>query len=190
MRDFSVTASLINGVIPGDDNGPALFYTGYFSQQHLVAMGDVLRVWLSQHEPSAAIRRRLFSVFIEMGQNIVRYSAEQMLLTQTENEFRFGSLCLRNDAHTYYLETMNLVLAVQVTFLQSNLDTMRTMTKEEMKAAWKQGLRNEAPPHSKGASIGLLSVARDSSAPLEYRFCPLGKSPHTAFYLKATLCHD
>ncbi|EBW6088513.1 hypothetical protein A4L73_27625, partial [Salmonella enterica subsp. enterica serovar Enteritidis] len=52
----------------------ALFYTGYFSQQNIIAMGDVIRVWLDKHESSSAIRRRLFSVFVEMGQNIVRYS--------------------------------------------------------------------------------------------------------------------
>jgi hypothetical protein len=57
-------------------NAVELFYTGYFSQQHIVSLGEVIRAWLDKHESSAVTRRKLFSAFIEMGQNIVRYSAD------------------------------------------------------------------------------------------------------------------
>ncbi len=74
-----------------------LFYTGYFSQQHIVAMGDVVRAWLDKHESSLPLRRRLFSVFIEMGQNIVRYSSDERYIGTDNEELRFGSLCLHTD---------------------------------------------------------------------------------------------
>jgi hypothetical protein len=86
-----------------------LFYTGYFSQQHIVSMGDVMRTWLDKHEASSATRRKLFSVFIEMGQNIVRYSSDERFLCTGQDELRYGSLCFHTDQANYYLETANLV---------------------------------------------------------------------------------
>lgn len=167
-----------------------LFYTGYFSQQHIVTMGDVVRTWLDKHESSLALRRRLFSVFIEMGQNIVRYSSDERYLGTGEEELRFGSLCFHTDNTNYYLETANLVGHEESSLLRNNLDVLRTMTQAEIKQAWKQGLRSEAPATSKGANIGLLTMARETSEPLEYRIHPLAASSLSAFHLKATFCHD
>ena len=167
-----------------------LFYTGYFSQQHIVAMGDVVRAWLDKHESSLPLRRRLFSVFIEMGQNIVRYSSDERYIGTDKEELRFGSLCLHTDHANYYLETANLVGYEASSLLQNNLDVLRTMTQAEIKQAWKQNLRSEAPATSKGANIGLLTMARDTSEPLEYRIHPLAASSLSAFHLKATFCHD
>lgn len=167
-----------------------LFYTGYFSQQHIVSMGDVIRTWLDKHEASSATRRKLFSVFIEMGQNIVRYSSDERFLCTGQDELRYGSLCFHTDQVNYYLETANLVGPEESSLLKTNLEVLRTMTQAEIRNAWKQGLRSEAPATSKGANIGLLTMARDTSEPLEYRIHPLAASSLSAFHLKATFCHD
>ncbi|MGY5956048.1 SiaB family protein kinase [Kosakonia sp. BK9b] len=171
-------------------NAVELFYTGYFSQQHIVSLGEVMRTWLDKHESSAITRRKLFSVFIEMGQNIVRYSSDERFLCTGQDELRFGSVCFHMDPRHYYLETANLVGPEASSLLQTNLEVLRTMTQAEIRDAWKQGLRAEAPATSKGANIGLLTMARDTSAPLEYRIHPLAAGNLSAFHLKATFCHD
>ncbi|WOZ78712.1 SiaB family protein kinase [Kosakonia sacchari] len=171
-------------------NAVELFYTGYFSQQHIVSLGEVIRTWLDKHESSAITRRKLFSAFIEMGQNIVRYSSDDRYLSTEQQELRFGSVCFHMDQTHYYLETANLVGPEASTLLQTNLDVLRGMSQAEIRDAWKQGLRSEAPVTSKGANIGLLTMARDTSLPLEYRIHPLAASSLSAFHLKATFCHD
>ncbi|CAK9886312.1 MAG: hypothetical protein XXXJIFNMEKO3_02740 [Candidatus Erwinia impunctatus] len=62
----------------------ALQYTGFFSQTNIAAMAEVIRLYLEQHETSGSRRRRLFSTFIEMVQNILRYSADQRALVNSE----------------------------------------------------------------------------------------------------------
>jgi len=171
-------------------NAVELFYTGYFSQQHIVSLGEVIRTWLDKHESSAITRRKLFSAFIEMGQNIVRYSSDDRYLSTEQQELRFGSVCFHMDQTHYYLETANLVGPEASSLLQTNLDVLRGMSQAEIRDAWKQGLRSEAPVSSKGANIGLLTMARDTSLPLEYRIHPLAASSLSAFHLKATFCHD
>ncbi len=51
------------------------------------------------------------------------------------------------------------------------------MTLDEIKQAYKQTLRAEAPEGSKGAGLGFLTMARDASAPLEYNFQPIDTDP-------------
>ena len=183
-------AVLLPLLTPQRQNGVTLSYTGFFSQQNIVAMGEVIRAWLDKHEPSAATRRKLFSVFVEMGQNIVRYSSDDRFLNAGADELRYGSLCFHTDSARYYLETANLVGPEESSLLQTNLEVLRAMTQDEIKQAWKRGLKSEAPATSKGANIGLLTMARDTSEPLEYRFHPLAASHLSAFHLKATFCHD
>ncbi|MNT96692.1 hypothetical protein D3C72_2388500 [compost metagenome] len=60
--------------------------------------------------------------------------------------------------------------------LTDKLDALRAMSLEEIKQSYREQLRN--PDHSatdtlsKGAGLGLLTIARDASAPLEYSFAP------------------
>ena len=170
-------------------NGVALLYTGYFSQPNITAMGEVLRLYLEQNESSAVTRRKLFSTFIEMSQNILRYSYDHQILLKERDELRFGSICVRNESCKYYLESTNMVPVENSTHLQAHLETLRSMAPEEIKRAWKLGLLSETPATSKGANLGLLTIARDTSEPLVYQFNQLDATALCAFYLKATICH-
>lgn len=191
MSELQVkTATLLPLLTPQRQGGVALSYTGFISQQNIVSMGEVVRAWLDENETSAALRRKLFSVFVEMGQNIVRYSSDERFLHKGEEALRYGSLCFHADCTRYYLETANLVGPEESSLLRANLEVLRAMTQDEIRQAWKRGLRSEAPPTSKGANIGLLTMARDTSEPLEYRLHPLAASHLSAFHLKATFCHD
>ena len=99
-------------------------------------------------------------------------------------------MSFHTDRMNYYLETANLVGPEASSLLSTNLEVLRTMSQAEIRNAWKQGLRSEAPATSKGANIGLLTMARDTSEPLEYRIQPLAASSLSAFHLKATFCHE
>ncbi len=168
----------------------ALQYTGFFSPQNITAMGEVVKLFLEKHEQSLKVRRRLFSSFVEIAQNILRYSQDSRALSHDEQLYRFGSVCLRYDDGRYYLESTNLVGTDASDQLRINLESLRVMSIDEIKQAYRHGLRAESPAWSKGANIGLLTLARDVSEPLEYHLRPLEASDLTAFWLKATICHD
>ncbi|CRH39786.1 Putative uncharacterized protein {ECO:0000313/EMBL:BAK12621.1} [Pantoea ananatis] len=168
----------------------ALQYTGFFSPQNITAMGEVVKLFLENHEQSQKVRRRLFSSFVEIAQNILRYSQDSRALSHNDQLYRFGSLSLRYDDGRYYLESANLVGSDATHQLRGDLDSLRVMNADEIKQAYRNRLRAESPVWSKGANIGLLTLARDVSEPLEYCFQPLEASELSAFWLKATICHD
>ncbi len=91
------------------------------------------------------------------------------------------------DTAHYYLETANLVGPEASSLLQTNLEVLRTMTQAEIRDASEAGTaRRSADDQQRRANIGLLTMARDTSAPLEYRIHPLAAGNLSAFHLKAT----
>lgn len=168
----------------------ALHYTGFFSPQNITAMGEVIKVFLENQQAPVKVRRRLFSSFVEIVQNILRYSQDSRALSHEEQDFRFGTVCLRIDGDNYVLESSNLVAQAACDQLRDWLDMLRTMSNEEIKQAYRVGLRSESPATSKGANIGLLTLARDVSEPLEYELRPLETSDFATFWLKATIHQD
>jgi hypothetical protein len=164
------------------------YYFGYFSQTIVSAMADTIKLSLKQADTSASAKRKLFSCFVEMAQNIIHYSSDSLTPpTQSDAEVRQGSVCIGQADDRYYLMCSNRVAAADVGPLREKLDPLKSMTLEEIKRAYQETLRAELPEGSKGAGLGFLTVARDASEPLEFEFAPLDSHEDMMFYLKATV---
>ena len=166
------------------------YYVGYFSQHIVAAMADAVKLQLEVAGITGPTRRKLFSSFIEMAQNIIHYSADMLTpASQPDGELRHGSVCIRRDeGGRFLLLCANPVEPEIADALRAKLETLRSMTLEEIKQAYRQTLREETPEGSKGAGMGLLTVARDAREPLEFDFDAAdsdGGAP--VFYLKAAI---
>jgi hypothetical protein len=166
------------------------YYVGYFSQHIIAAMADAVKLQLEVAGVAAPTRRKLFSSFVEMAQNIIHYSADSLTpASQNDGELRHGSVCIRReDDGSFLLLCANPIEPLMAQDLQGKLDALRCMTLEEIKQAYRQTLREETPEGSKGAGMGFLTLARDARQPLEFDFDTddaSGDSP--VFYLKAAI---
>ncbi|MEH3085575.1 MAG: SiaB family protein kinase [Xylophilus ampelinus] len=166
------------------------YYVGYFSQHIVAAMADAVKLQLEVAGVAGPTRRKLFSSFIEMAQNIIHYSSDALTPPSQDNgELRHGSVCIRRETDgSFLLLCANPVEPRVADELRAKLDALRSMTLDEIKQAYRQTLREESPEGSKGAGIGLLTVARDAREPLEFDFEAAeepGRSP--VFYLKAAI---
>lgn len=166
------------------------YYVGYFSQHIVAAMADAVKLQLEVAGVAGPTRRKLFSSFIEMAQNIIHYSADALTPpSQPDGELRHGSVCIRREADgRFLLLCANPIEAGMADELRHKLDRLRSMTLDEIKQAYRQTLREDTPQGSKGAGMGFLTVARDASAPLEFDFDPAqGAAGAPVFYLKAAI---
>lgn len=172
------------------------YYVGYFSQTIIASMAEAMKLQLEVAGVPGPTRRKLFSSFVEMAQNIVHYSADSLTRTGDEDgELRHGSVCIKQEGDgRFLLLCANAIERRMVDELRPKLDALHSMTLEEIKQAYKQTLRSDTPEGSKGAGMGFLTVARDASKPLEFDF-QLPDGVHGAentqgaavFYLKATI---
>nr|WP_175525964.1 SiaB family protein kinase [Paracidovorax konjaci] len=166
------------------------YYVGYFSQHIVAAMADAVKLQLEVAGVAGPTRRKLFSSFIEMAQNIIHYSADALTpASQADGELRHGSVCIRREADgRFLLLCANPIESGLADDLRSKLEQLRSMTLEEIKQAYRQTLREETPSGSKGAGMGFLTVARDASEPLEFDFdASQGMAGAPVFYLKAAI---
>ncbi|EHQ53718.1 MULTISPECIES: SiaB family protein kinase [Ectothiorhodospira] len=169
------------------NQGLVFYYVGYFSQNIINAIGDAVRLRLECSETPGSLRRKIFSIFIEMAQNIVHYSSDQLTLeSDRTHEMRAGSVCITQESGHFLIICKNPVTPEWAQQLRQELEALRVMSVDQIRQSYREQLRREAPEHSKGAGLGLLTIARDSSGPIEYALetNPCGD---VLFTLKATL---
>lgn len=165
------------------------FYVGYFSQHVVAAIAEAIKMRLDTAGAAGPTRRKIFSSFVEMSQNIMHYSSDALTpQDQTENQMRRGSICIGVVDERFFLLCTNPVAARNMANIRSRLEQLHCMTMEEIRDAYKKALREETPEHSRGAGLGFLTMARDASAPLEFEFVPdASDSSVTMFCIKAII---
>lgn len=180
-------AATANPCFPGLTDGLIFFYAGYFSQNIINAIGDAVRLRLEQSDAPGGVRRKIFSTFIEMAQNIVHYSSDTLTPPdQATLEMRAGSVMVMHTDGQFLITCANPVDAQYADKLKGILDPLRAMTTEQIKDAYRKTLRADTDEDSKGSGLGFLTIAKDSSAPIEFQFSP-NEHGLFMFTLKATI---
>ncbi|BAO29151.1 SiaB family protein kinase [Sulfuritalea hydrogenivorans] len=175
------------------ENGVIFYYTGMFSQNIVAAIGDTLRQRLDSVNASGTARRKVFSTFIEMAQNILHYAPETPETGGAGCPAGYGALAVgRNDNEKFFVVCGNPVRMEDVSRLHEKLEPLRQMSIEEIKAAYREQLRNDGhagDTSSKGAGLGFLTMARDATEPIEYSIAYASKAENgrADLYLRATI---
>lgn len=148
------------------------YYSGYMSQAILQATVEAVKLRLESRGQNSGVRRRVLSSLIEMGQNIVHYSADCLSdPTQSADEMRFGSISIVQEGDRYVVSCSNPIEVAAYIRLEPKVAMVSRMNLDEIKAAYRATLRaEEGEEGSKGAGLGLLTLARDASDSLKYRF--------------------
>jgi hypothetical protein len=164
------------------------FYAGYFSQHVVAAISETIRARLDTAGAAGPTRRRIFSSFVEMAQNIMHYSSDTLTPGAHDAQMRRGSFCIGIKDDSFFLLCANPVDSTNVQRIRCRLEPLHTMTMEQIKFAYKKALREETPADSKGAGMGFLTMAREASAPLEFEFVPEPQhAGTTVFCIKAII---
>ncbi|MFI4939619.1 MAG: SiaB family protein kinase [Burkholderiales bacterium] len=165
------------------------FYVGYFSQHIVASISDVIKARLANGGAAGPTRRKIFSSFVEMSQNIMHYSSDSLTpKDQVGSQMRRGSFCIGIDEGSFFLLCANPVATENVEKMRTKLESLHTMTMQEIKDAYKKALREETPRDSQGSGLGFLTLARDASEPLEFEFVQDAEDPNTSiFCIKAII---
>lgn len=147
------------------ESGTLICFNGEISRSLLEELGHALRRYLeADHEKSAAAFD-VFSVYIEITQNIRHYAAEQ---GYTEPESAATVVISHAPGGRYIVSAGNVVERDHGLALLERIRSYAAMDKAALKAAYKTQLRQ---PRDNGrperAGLGLIDVARRASAPPE-----------------------
>ncbi|WP_029008684.1 SiaB family protein kinase [Azospirillum halopraeferens] len=162
-----------------DAKGIIFSFSGYVSEGILYSLGEALREKMTLEEADGPTVRRVFSVFVEQMQNIIRYSAEKITAGDGRSiELSAGMVTIGMEDKTFFIVCANTLRSDDVPVLKERLDFLQGLDKDAIKAYYREQLREAPDEGSRGATIGLIEIARRASAPIEYDFAPLddGKS--------------
>jgi len=147
-------------------------YSGPIAQSSIEGVGETLRRKLEFEEAGNATTLAVFSIFIEQVQNVLNYSAEKLQKDdQDEKELRVGVIVIgQEESGCYTVSCGNKVFNQDIPRIQRSIDQLQNLSKDELRALYRERRRQERDPESKGAGLGLIEMARRSAAPLTYAF--------------------
>ncbi|MBN2887479.1 MAG: SiaB family protein kinase [Chromatiaceae bacterium] len=165
--------------------GVIFSFVGYLSEGILYSLGEALKQKMSLEATDANVIKRVFSVFVEQAQNIIRYSADRVAgELDRPVELSSGLVVVGREEGRFSVVCANIVAHTEVGRLRERLEQLAAMDADELKSHYREKLREPSEADSRGGSIGLIEIARRSSAPIEFGFIELD-AERTYFCLKA-----
>ncbi|UCH93571.1 MAG: SiaB family protein kinase [Candidatus Aminicenantes bacterium] len=150
-----------------------LDFQGAISQDMVVGMAELLKNKFSQELGRANIVKKLFSIFIEMAQNIAIYSAERVYLDDRHRDVGAGIIMVTEKNKIYQITSGNLVKKDSIPKIIEHCRTINHMDKEKLKQFYKAQIKSSREKGKKGAGVGLIDMARKSGNPILYEVTPV-----------------
>ena len=159
-----------------------LVFKGSLSQDVLVGMGEILLDNLSK-KLAKTNTKRMFSVFVELTQNIQRYSSKKIAVD--DKKIGFGIICVEDLKDKYIIVSGNLVNSENVKHLTEQLDYLNNLSMDDLKKLRKTRLRSERLKGSMGAGIGFIDIIRKSGFPIRYEIMQVDEThSFVSFYIE------
>lgn len=152
------------------------FFRGYVTEEILSGTALALKKRLSCEDVDNRIAKSTFFIFVELAQNILRYSAETKSVDTDSGpeEIRFGEVAVGLREGRIFVSSVNLIESGKVPGLKSKLAAIEALDAEGRKRLYKDTLRAAPPEGSKGAGVGFVEIARRATSGFEYSFAEAG----------------
>lgn len=133
---------------------------------------------LDNFEGLTKLKKKISFLIVECFQNIVRHGE-----VGKDYEIPEGVFITRNIGNINYIASINYLNNSIVKPLQSTLDKLKTLTKDELKSFYIDTLVNSDITEKGGAGLGLIELARKSTYPLSYEFEQIDENLSAFYFL-------
>jgi hypothetical protein len=148
------------------ENNIYMIWSGHVSPGIGEEVLSITESRLSEEDVNGALRRRVFSITVEMLENVSKYSIGK----DNEKEFGMPVVVLRFENGRFIITTANLVLNDKVDELNKKLDFINSKNSSELKDLFYKSLTNQSIETDRTGNLGLVSMARRSGSKLDYHF--------------------
>jgi hypothetical protein len=152
-----------------------LDFQGAMSQDMLVGMAELIKNKSTGDTAQSFLVKKVFSVFIEMAQNIAHYSAERVFLGDNAYDDGVGAgiIVVSEIDNIFTITSGNLVKNNSVDSITGHCDTINRMDREELKQFYKRQIKSSRQNGTRGAGVGLIDMARRSGNTIQYQVTPV-----------------
>jgi len=162
------------------NHGILISFSGRLSQQLIEEYGDAVKTYLeSESRPKNEVFH-IFSIFIEMTQNIKNYCTFKANSPSYDQIAQSSIVTIGKDDQGTYICAGNLIEHTEVPQLGERIEELTRLDKDELKSLYKQRLKSSDPKDGEGAGIGLIDMARKASFPIQYSLT--NHTDHLSFF--------
>jgi hypothetical protein len=142
-----------------------MIYKGDFSQSSIMPVLRMIENNMSNQLEELRVKKVIYLALVETLQNILKHS-------KSINGLQEGVFFMGKKDRQYVIASGNLIDKSEVSLLKSHLETVISLSKEELTDLYKKTLISGQETYKGGAGLGLIDIARESSEKLEYEFVP------------------
>lgn len=130
-----------------------------------VLLAEISRDIRDKFSDNPKISKKLFSVFIELAQNILYYSCEKISFGERNDSI--GTILITKTIEHFTFACGNLVENQYIEDLVESCKLINSLDREKLREYKRETRSAPSKDRSKGAGIGLIQVALTSGNPLE-----------------------
>lgn len=153
-----------------EENSILTCFSGRFSQRLIEEMGEAIKEHMQRDKKNKSQIYNVFSIFIEQCQNIRNYTLSKQGQDSYFEIAESSIVCIGKNNDNYFIWSGNVVENIDVDPLIQWLSLIKNSSKDELKELYKDKIKNSCEISDNGAGVGLISIARKSSRPIEYSF--------------------
>jgi len=167
-----------------DDGIIFLSYGGFLSQALISGMTEALEKEAEYNEISMSAASNIFTVFIELGQNMMNYSKSSQV---DDKSLKPQGLILvsKNDNGNYHIHSQNIISLEDKEKIEPKLLEIQSLDRDGIKKRYRELRKSGQHSHGKGGGIGFYEIAKRCDS-IEYEFKPINENK-LYFHLKATI---
>ena len=153
-----------------------MLYKGPFNNHVLSVFTKYIEGIIKKHPQ---ISRKIFSIFIELAQNIAFYSAEIAIIDEEEKTAGIGTIVIGEQDNLYNFFTGNAVKNSDITPIIDKCEIINSLDRDGLRRYKRQ--QYKLPPGKRGtAHVGLIQVALTANNQLDIEVSPIDND--TSFF--------
>ncbi|MBF0537957.1 MAG: hypothetical protein HQL03_06855 [Nitrospirae bacterium] len=160
-------------------------FSGPVSQNVVEGIGATLKLKMEVEENDINTIQKVFSIFVEQMQNLMNYSAERVSQEKAGGDLGIGIFVVGFREGHFYVRCGNKIHNDKLNMIREQVDELRTLNSDELKALYRQRRKEPDPDDSKGAGLGFIEMARKASQPIEIDYTAVDE---TISFLSITVC--
>ncbi|MGB0523603.1 MAG: SiaB family protein kinase [Flammeovirgaceae bacterium] len=152
-----------------------VYYKGPFDEEVLVKISSYLREGISN---SRKTTKKVFSIFIELAQNISKYSSEHNHFMDFNDKHGVGVMAIYKQNDRYVIKAGNLMEVAKAIELEERCSEINQLDYDGLKRMRKELNATPMAENATGGRIGLLQIALKSEYPIRVNFA---SNPHNDY---------
>jgi hypothetical protein len=149
-----------------DENYVNMIWCGHISPEIGKEVLEFTETKLAEEDVEMNVRRRVFSILVELLDNVSRYSPGR----DAEMKLGMPVSMIKMMDKAYSITTGNLILKSQIPHLKETIDIINEYDKLGLKDFFAQSLSGQTINSDSTGNMGLIDMARKSGRKLVYQF--------------------